>query len=159
MIKKAKAFHKILLPEYQNNDIENCLVSQRMYSTGFSNLPGFIRLLLPVGIRDFCRRPVSKTCKTSENSDQNSSVFETYMYSIHFCPLGMMESPEKLSDTGKKSFPSSQEDSKACSSHCCEVEILERKFCRDFRVFLQISRNNFLEKAPVNRVTDFSQKI
>ena len=54
---------KILLPDDQSNDIEDCFISLMIYSIKLSNLPGFNRLFLPVHMGDFCRKHLSKTCK------------------------------------------------------------------------------------------------
>ena len=40
---KTLSFEKILLPEYQGNDIENCLVLSLIYQITFGNTPGFNR--------------------------------------------------------------------------------------------------------------------
>ena len=50
---KRPAFEKILLPEYQGNDVENCLILSPICQIMFSNLPCFNRSFLPVEIGDF----------------------------------------------------------------------------------------------------------
>ena len=50
---KRPAFDKILIPEYQSNDIENSLVLSLTCQIRFSNLPGFNPSFLPVEIGDF----------------------------------------------------------------------------------------------------------
>ena len=60
---KRPAFEKIQLPEYQSNDIENCLILSPLCQIMFSNLPGFNRPFLLVEMEIFCRKPLSKTCK------------------------------------------------------------------------------------------------
>ena len=47
---KGSVIEKMLLPEYQSNDIENCLVSFLICPIRFSNLPGFNRPFLPAEI-------------------------------------------------------------------------------------------------------------
>ena len=47
---------KILLPEYQSNDIENCLVLFPICLIRLSNLPGFNRLFLPVEMGDLLQK-------------------------------------------------------------------------------------------------------
>ena len=47
------AFEKFPIPQYQSNDVENCLVISPICQVRFSNLPGFNRSFLPVRIGDF----------------------------------------------------------------------------------------------------------
>ena len=49
---KRPAFEKILIPQYQSNDVENCRVLSSICQIRFSNLPGFNQSFVP-----------SKTCK------------------------------------------------------------------------------------------------
>ena len=53
---KMRAFEKILLSEYQSNEIENCLILSPICQIRSSNLPGFNRPFLPVEIRDFLQK-------------------------------------------------------------------------------------------------------
>ena len=46
-VSKRPAFGKILIPEYQSNLMENCLILSLIYQIRFSNLPGFNRPFLP----------------------------------------------------------------------------------------------------------------
>ena len=59
-VKKRLRFEKILLPEYQSNDIENGLVLYPICQIRFSNLPGFNWPFLPVEIGDFLQKAPSK---------------------------------------------------------------------------------------------------
>ena len=63
---KCTAFAKILLPEYHGNDIENCLVSQPIYS-----IITLIHHFFPWIRGIFCREPA----KASENNNQISLAF------------------------------------------------------------------------------------
>ena len=54
--KKHLAFENILLPEYQSNEIENCLVLSPICQIRLSNLPGFNRSFLSVEIGDFLQK-------------------------------------------------------------------------------------------------------
>ena len=53
---KHAAFEKILLPEYQRYDIENCLILLPICQIRFSNLPGFNQPFFPVEIGDFLQK-------------------------------------------------------------------------------------------------------
>ena len=99
---KGPAFEKIMLPEYQRNDIDNCLFLFTISPTRFSNYP-FVRSFL-FG-RSFLskwdvfgRNPLSKARKTSENNKQDIPLFSflaimTLGCTHAFCPLGGMEFP------------------------------------------------------------------
>ena len=54
------AFEKILILQYQSNDVENCLVLSPIHQIRFSNLPGFDRSILPVKIGDFLEKATVK---------------------------------------------------------------------------------------------------
>ena len=47
---KSPVFEKMLLPKYQSDDIQNCLILLLMCPTRFHNLLGFNRLFLPVEV-------------------------------------------------------------------------------------------------------------
>ena len=53
---KCPAFAKFLIPQYQSNDVENCLVLSPICQIRFSNLPGFNRSFLLVEIGDFLQK-------------------------------------------------------------------------------------------------------
>ena len=66
----------VLIPEYQINDAENCLVLSPICQVRFSNLPCFNQSFLPVAIGDFLQKaPFENLPKTSENSKQNFPLF------------------------------------------------------------------------------------
>ena len=50
---KRAAFEKIMIPEFQSNDVYDCPVLSPICQIRFSNLPGFNRSFLPVEIGDF----------------------------------------------------------------------------------------------------------
>ena len=54
------AFEKMLLPEYQCNGIENCLVLFPICQIKSSNLPGFNQPFLPVEMGDFLHKAPSE---------------------------------------------------------------------------------------------------
>ena len=53
LIKKCSGFEKMLLPEYQSNDIERCFVLFPICPIRFSNLPGFDQPFLSVEMGRF----------------------------------------------------------------------------------------------------------
>ena len=53
---KRPTFEKVLLHEYQSNDIEKCLVLSPVCQIRFSNVLGFNRSFLPVEIGDFLQK-------------------------------------------------------------------------------------------------------
>ena len=53
-------FEKILLPEYQSNDVEKCPVLSLICQISFSNLLGFNQSFLPVEIGDFLQKTLFK---------------------------------------------------------------------------------------------------
>ena len=98
---KRPAFKKILLPEYQSNKMEDCLILSQICQIRFRNLPGFNWPFLPVEIRRrfSVESPFRKPAKRSENIKQNIPVLlpsnnDSWMCSCTvFCPHGRMESP------------------------------------------------------------------
>ena len=58
---KTPVFEKILIPQYQRNDVENCIVLSLICQISFSNLPGFNHSFLPVEIGDFLKKAPFKT--------------------------------------------------------------------------------------------------
>ena len=123
---------KSLLPEYQSNDIENCLVLSPICQIGFSNLPGFNRPFLPVEIGDFLQRApfgnLQKRVKTpskiflvllpsNNDSWMCSCIFSSWENGI---PLN------KLFTLGKRLFnqPNGKHVLKDAESHRCQVNTL-----------------------------------
>ena len=74
--KKSLAFEKTLLPEYQSNDIEKCLVLFPTCPIRFRNLPSLSLPLIPVSMGRFLQKsPFKSLQKASENSKQNFPLF------------------------------------------------------------------------------------
>ena len=65
---KGLAFEKILLPEYQSNDIERCLVLFPIWPIRFSNLPGFNVPFIPVDVST--DSTFRKPAKTGEKNNK-----------------------------------------------------------------------------------------
>ena len=66
-MKRARRLKKMLLVEFQNYDIENCLVSFPICPVRFNNLPSLNRPFIAIWAI-FCRKP---SAKTSENGKQD----------------------------------------------------------------------------------------
>ena len=83
----------MLLPEYQSNDIENCLVSFPGCPMSFSNLPGLNWAFLPNEIGDFLQRAHFENLLKRRNNKQDLPLFfflamMTLVCFHVFCPLG-----------------------------------------------------------------------
>ena len=147
---------KILIPEYQSNDIKNCLVLFPICQIRFSNLPGFNRLFLPVEIGDFLQKaPSENLLKTSENSKQKfpfvllPSNNDSWMCS---CILSSWENGiplNKLFTLGGRLFnrPKRKHMLQRAESHHCVVNTFETFAC-NFSAFLRVSqRDSFWKSA------------
>ena len=60
---KRPGAEKVPFPEHQSNYVENCLVLFLICPIRLGNLPGFNRFFLPDEMRDFLKKPLSKTFK------------------------------------------------------------------------------------------------
>ena len=88
---EGPAFEKMLLPEYQSNDIENCLALFPICPIRFSNLFGFDRSFLPIEMGYFLQ-------KVPENNKQAFPLFSFLamitLACVHiFRPLERMKYP------------------------------------------------------------------
>ena len=74
----------MLLPEYQSNDNENCLVSFSICLIRFRNLPSFNRSFLPVELGTFSAESLTgKPAKTSDNNEQDLPSFSFLLIMIN----------------------------------------------------------------------------
>ena len=140
-------FEKILIPEYQSNDVENCLVLSSICQIRFSNLPSFNQSFLPIEIGDFLQKaPFDKTCK-NERKQQAKFPFvllpsnnDSWMCS---CILTSWENGILLNML----FTKRKHVLKRAESHCCEVNTLGI-FAYDFSMFLRFLKGIHFRKLP-----------
>ena len=146
---KHPAFEKILLPEFQSSDFENCLFYTRYVELGSAIYPVLIGHSFSSKWEIFCSRPLSKTCKTSENSEQDFPSFSFLaiitLACVHvFCPIGRMESPlNKIFILGGRLFklPKGKHVLTHAESHRYEVSTLEILAC-NFNTFCKVSQRD-----------------
>ena len=64
----------ILVPDYQSNDIENCLDLSLICQIRFSNLPGFNRSFLPVEMGDFLQKAPFENLQKRAKTESKTSL-------------------------------------------------------------------------------------
>ena len=113
--KRTKS-ERIVLSEYHNNDIENCLVTLAICYIGFITLPALDRLLIAVNMRHFLQKvPFENLQKQMKTTIKISLVFVLAImtFAAHkqvFLLLAGFNPFEKVSHTRRKTFLSSQGD-------------------------------------------------
>ena len=138
-----------MIPQYQSNDVENCLVLSPICQIRFSNLPGFNRSFLPVEIGDFLEKaPFENLQKQAKQQVKFPFVLlpsndDSWMCS---CILSSWENGiplNKLFTLGARLFnlPKPKHVLKRVESHRCEVITL-RTFACNFSTFFKVSQRD-----------------
>ena len=148
-------FAKILIPQYQSNDVENCLVLSPICQVRFSNLPGFTRSLFAVEIEDFLQKDPLKACK-NERKQQAKFLFvllpsnnDSWMCS---CIVSSWENGiplNKLFTLRGRLFnpPNRKHVLKRAECHRCEVNTLGTLPC-NLSTFLRFPEQTHSGKLP-----------
>ena len=129
-----------------------CLVLPASCQIRFSNLPGFNRSFLPVEMGEFCRKPISKTCRNGKNERKQQAQFPFVILPSNndswlcSCTLSSSEngiSVNKLFTLGGRLFnPLKREHVlKRAECHCCEVNTFGIFAC-NFSTFFKVSQRD-----------------
>ena len=148
---KTPGVWKILIPEYQSNEIENCLILSPICQIRSSNLSDFNRPFLPVEIGDFLQKAPSENLQNQRKQQAKfpfvllPSNNDSWMCS---CILSSWENGIPLNELftpGGRLFnlPKRKRVLKHAERHHCEVNTLGIFACNFSMIFNVSQRDSF----------------